>query len=155
MNLFIQRSGEIVRSTALFGVEKGTVKKYFGTIILERVVDLICMMGFLVLTLIFKYKAIVSFYNYVTEEKNKTAEPTSNLKWFLIIGVILTLAILFFALRKKLEKLTIYKKALDFGKGIFHGLTSIFKLKQKGTFILLSRAIWISYYLAAYFVCFF
>lgn len=154
MNLTIPRSGELARSTALFGVEKVPVEKSFGTIILERVVDLICMGGFLLLTLVFKYEAILSFYQYVTAEKNKTAETTSNSKLFIILGILAVLAILFFALRKKLAQFPIYQKILNFGKGIYHGLTSIFKLKQKGKFILLSLGIWMSYYLAAYLICF-
>ena len=56
--------------------------------------------------------------------------------------------------RKKLKQFPIYQKVINFAKGILHGLTSIFKLKQKGKFILLSLAIWVSYYLAAYLVCF-
>lgn len=154
MNLTIPRSGELARSTALYGVENVPVEKSFGTIILERVVDLICMMGFLGLTLIFKYDAILSFYQYVTAEKSKTTEPASNVKWFIIVGISVTLGILFFALRKKLKQFPIYQKVINFAKGILHGLTSIFKLKQKGKFILLSLAIWVSYYLAAYLVCF-
>ncbi|MBF8456791.1 flippase-like domain-containing protein [Kaistella sp. G5-32] len=154
MNLTIPRSGELARSTALFGVEKVPVEKSFGTIILERVVDLICMGGFLGLTLIFKYKAILSFYQYVTAEKSKTTESTSNSKWFILLGIAAVLLVLFFALRKKMEQFPIYQKVVNFGKGIFYGLTSIFKLKQKGKFILLSLAIWICYYLAAYLVCF-
>ncbi len=154
MNLTIPRSGELARSTALFGVEKVPVEKSFGTIILERVVDLLCMMIFLGLTLIFKYKAIVAFYNYVTEQKVKIGVESSNLKLYIIAGVLLVLALLFFLLRKKLEHLSIYKKVIDFGKGIFHGLTSIFKMKQKVKFIAYSLAIWICYYLAAYLVCF-
>jgi hypothetical protein len=54
MNLTIPRSGEVARATALYGVEKVPVDKSFGTIILERVVDLFCMMVFLGLTLLFK-----------------------------------------------------------------------------------------------------
>ena len=154
MNLTIPRSGELARSTALFGVEKVPVEKSFGTIILERVVDLVCMLGFLGLTLLFKYDAIIAFYQYVTEEKGKTPEPQSNNKLFLLLGAAVVLAILSFTLRKKLQKFPLYQKVVDFGKGIFHGLTSIFKLKQKGKFILLSVAIWICYYLAAYLVCF-
>ena len=154
MNLTIPRSGELARSTALYGVENVPVEKSFGTIILERVVDLICMMGFLGLTLIFKYDAILSFYQYVTAEKSKTTEPASNVKWFVIVGISALLGILFFALRKKLKQFPIYQKVINFAKGILHGLTSIFKLKQKGKFILLSLAIWVSYYLAAYLVCF-
>ncbi|WP_234110342.1 lysylphosphatidylglycerol synthase transmembrane domain-containing protein [Chryseobacterium sp. R2A-55] len=154
MNLTIPRSGELARSTALFGVEKVPVEKSFGTIILERLVDLVCMFGFLGLTLIFKYSAIVSFYNFVTEENNKTTQAGTGNRLVIAAGMVLLLGILFFIFRKNVEKFAIYRKVVDFGKGIFHGLTSIFKLKQKFRFILLSIAIWMCYYLAAYLVCF-
>ena len=154
MNLTIPRSGELARSTALFSVEKVPVEKSFGTIILERVIDLICMVGFLGLTLIFKYKAILSFYDYVTKEKSKSATEESSTDIYLIFGAILILGIIAFLVRKKLENFPIYQKVLNFIKGIFHGLTSIFKMKQKVKFILLSLGIWISYYFAAYLVCF-
>ena len=154
MNLTIPRSGELARSTALFGVEKVPVEKSFGTIILERVVDLVCMGGFLGLTLIFKYDAILAFYKYVTQEKGNSAEPETGNLLYIIIGIALVVGILMFILRKNLEKFALYRKVVDFGKGIFHGLTSIFKLKQKFKFIWLSVAIWICYYLAAYLVCF-
>ncbi|MBW8362772.1 MAG: flippase-like domain-containing protein [Kaistella sp.] len=153
MNLTIPRSGELARSTALFGVEKVPVEKSFGTIILERVVDLVCMGGFLLLTLIFKYDAILAFYDYVTKEKDRTAAPQSNNLYF-VLGAFILLGILFLVMRKRLEKFPLYQKAIGFAKGIFHGLTSIFKMKQKVKFILLSLGIWISYYLAAYLVCF-
>lgn len=165
MNLTIPRSGEVARATALYGVEKVPIDKSFGTIILERVVDLVCMLGFLVLTLIFKYNAILSFYQFITEEKKKKPIFEPNFFERILIKTGLTdfesfylylkifLAILFFItslvfyLLKK-EKLT------EFVKGIFHGLTTIFKLKQNVRFLLLSIAIWISYYFAAYLVCF-
>ena len=154
MNLTIPRSGEVARSTALFSVEDVPVEKSFGTIILERVVDLICMMGFLGLTLLFKYKAIVAFYDYVTEQKEQSGTDNSNVKLYIIAAVLAVLALLFFLLRKKLARFSIYQKVIDFGKGIIYGLTSIFKMKQKGKFIVYSLGIWISYYLAAYLVCF-
>ncbi len=154
MNLTIPRSGELARSTALFGVEKVPVDKSFGTIILERVVDLMCMLVFLGLTLIFKYKAIVAFYTYLTEEKGKTAEPTSNLKLLIIGLIVFFLGIILLLMRKKLAQFSIYQKVLDFVKGIFHGLTSIFKMKEKGKFIAYTVGIWMCYYLAAYLVCF-
>ena len=154
MNLTIPRSGELARATALFGVEKVPVEKSFGTIILERVIDLMCMVGFLGLTLIFKYKAFVAFYSYITEEKGKTEPGTSNSKLYIFAGVLVLMALLFLMFRKKLEQFTIYQKVLNFAKGIADGLTSIFKMKQKVKFIAYSLAIWICYYLAAYLVCF-
>lgn len=165
MNLTIPRSGELARSTALYGVEKVPVDKSFGTIILERVVDLVCMLGFLALTLVFKYKAIISFYDFITNQKEKKEkfEPNFFEKFIMKFGVqdfeafYLYLKIGFIALAFiAIIILFIYKreKLIEFAKGIFHGLTTIFKLKQKGKFILLSIAIWVSYYFAAYLVCF-
>lgn len=45
-------------------------------------------------------------------------------------------------------------KIVNFIDGIFQGLSTIFKLKQKGKFILYTLGIWICYYFAAYLVCF-
>jgi uncharacterized protein (TIRG00374 family) len=143
MNLTIPRSGELARSTALYGVEKVPVDKSFGTIILERVVDLFCMLGFLVLTVVFKEDAIVTFY----QKSGIKINPTY------IIGGIAVLVIgtfIFFKFKDKFTHLPLIGKVIEFVEGIFHGLTTIFKLKQKGKFIILSIAIWVAYYLAAY-----
>lgn len=147
MNLTIPRSGELARSTALYGVEKVPVDKSFGTIILERVVDLICMLGFLALTLIFKYDAILAFYN----QSGITINPYFVL---LTIGILMGGSLLFFSLKSKLMHIPFLGKIIGFIDGIFAGLATIFKLKQNIKFIVLSVAIWVSYYLAAYLVCF-
>lgn len=153
MNLTIPRSGELARSTALYGVEKVPVDKSFGTIILERVVDLICMIGFLGLTLIFKYDAIAAFYRFATEQK-EGAEKNSSLWIWLILGAGAIAGVLFFVLRKSLEKLPVLNNVYKIVDGLLQGITSIFKLKQPVKFILYSIGIWISYYLAAYLICF-
>lgn len=146
MNLTIPRSGEVARATALYGVEKVPVDKSFGTIILERVVDLICMLGFLGLTLLFKYDAILSFY------ENSDIKIPNNI---LIILLILTVGmVLFFVFRKRLTEVPFLGKIVSFIDGIFEGLATIFKLKEKGKFILYTIGIWVCYYFAAYLVCF-
>ncbi|NIF04212.1 flippase-like domain-containing protein [Chryseobacterium sp. Tr-659] len=147
MNLTIPRSGELARATALYGVEKVPVDKSFGTIILERVVDLICMLGFLGLTLLFKYEAILSFY----ENSGVNINPN---KIALVLLILILGTVLFFVFKKKLSRLPFLGKVVGFIDGIFQGITSIFKLKEKGKFILYTLGIWICYYFAAYLVCF-
>ncbi len=147
MNLTIPRSGEVARATALYGVEKVPVDQSFGTIILERVVDLICMLGFLGLTLLFKYEAILSFY----ENSGVNLNPN---KILLILLVLAVGTVLFFVFKKKLANIPFLGKIVNFIDGIFQGLTTIFKLKEKGKFILYTLGIWICYYFAAYLVCF-
>lgn len=147
MNLTIPRSGEVARATALYGVEEVPVDQSFGTIILERVVDLMCMLGFLGLTLIFKYKAILSFY----ENSGIIVNPN---KIILILLILITGIVFFFILKKRLANVPFLGKVIHFIDGIFQGLTSIFRLKQKGKFVLYTIGIWVSYYFAAYLVCF-
>ncbi|WP_353149176.1 lysylphosphatidylglycerol synthase transmembrane domain-containing protein [Chryseobacterium sp.] len=147
MNLTIPRSGELARATALYGVEKVPVDKSFGTIILERVVDLVCMMGFLGLTLLFKYDAILSFY------KNSGIQINPN-KILLVFLILAGGTVLFFVFKNKLAGVPFLGKIVGFIDGIFQGLTTIFKLKQKVKFILYTLGIWICYYFAAYLVCF-
>lgn len=147
MNLTIPRSGEVARATALYGVEKVPVDKSFGTIILERVIDLVCMLGFLGLTLIFKYDAILAFY----QQSGAKINPN---KIGLVLGILIGAGLLFLALRKRLRSLPVIGKIVGFIDGILNGLTSIFKLKQKLKFFIYTIAIWVSYYLAAYLVCF-
>ena len=147
MNLTIPRSGELARATALYGVEKVPVDKSFGTIILERVIDLVCMLVFLGLTLIFKYDAILAFY----QQSGANVSPT---KIGLVLGALAVCGILFFALREKLRNVPVLGKIVGIIDGILAGLLSIFKLKQKGKFFLLTVLIWVCYYFAAYLVCF-
>lgn len=147
MNLTIPRSGEVARATALYGVEKVPVDKSFGTIILERVVDLICMLGFLGLTLIFKYDAILAFY------KNSGININPN-KILIVIGGLAVAGVLFFVFKNKFVNVPVLGKIIGFIDGILLGLTSIFKLKEKGKFIIYTLGIWVSYYFAAYLVCF-
>jgi len=166
MNLTIPRSGEVARATALYGVEKVPVSKSVGTIILERVIDLVCMMGFLLLTVIFKFDAIVSFYDYVTEKKKISKDeqvPTGFEEFLMSLGIndfdsfylivkilllLLILGVIFYLIKFKKAQL------INFGKGIWEGIASISKLKKKVKFIFYTIGIWICYFMAAYLVCF-
>lgn len=147
LNLTIPRSGELARATALYGVEKVPVDKSFGTIILERVVDLLCMIVFLGLTLIFKYDAILAFYR-------QSKINISLDKILLISGVLCVGPILFLVFRNNFRNVPVLGKMIDFINGILNGFTSIFKLKQPIKFLFYSVMIWISYYFAAYLICF-
>lgn len=155
MNLTIPRSGEVARATALYGVEKVPVDKSFGTIILERVVDLFFMLLLLCLTAIFKYEALTSFYQYLSQQNDKAPQEESgfSMKW-LVLGVLLIGVILLFLFKDKIKNNALYHKVANFVSGIWEGIKSISKIKNKPKFIAYSAGIWISYYFAAYLVCF-
>lgn len=151
MNLTIPRSGELARATALYKVEKIPVENSFGTIVLERIIDLLCMMLFLILTFVLKSDAIQAFWQ---QAQSGSQNGTSSSLGYGIAGIGLLGAILFFSLRKKLEKNAFFAKIYKIVDGLLDGLLSIFKLRKPGVFIFHSLMIWVCYYLAAYLVCF-
>lgn len=151
MNLTIPRSGELARATALYKVEKIPVENSFGTIVLERIIDLLCMMLFLILTFVLKSDAIQVFWQ---QAQSGSQNGTSSSLGYGIAGIGLLGAILFFSLRKKLEKNAFFAKIYKIVDGLLDGLLSIFKLRKPGVFIFHSLMIWVCYYLAAYLVCF-
>lgn len=151
MNLTIPRSGELARATALYKVEKIPVENSFGTIVLERIIDLLCMMLFLILTFVLKSDAIQAFWQ---QAQSGSQSGTSSSLGYGIAGIGLLGAILFFSLRKKLEKNAFFAKIYKIVDGLLDGLLSIFKLRKPGVFIFHSLMIWVCYYLAAYLVCF-
>lgn len=153
MNLTVPRSGEVARATALYTVEKVPVDKSFGTIILERVVDLVCMLVFLGLTLIFKKDAIVSFYQNAVQ--NSSSGNQSAAVWLIpLMTAVVVGGALFFILRKKLQQLPLMSKVYSIVDGLLQGVLSIFKLKNPVRFLLYTAGIWFCYYLAAYLICF-
>jgi uncharacterized membrane protein YbhN (UPF0104 family) len=154
INLTIPRSGEIARATALYGVEKVPVEKAFGTIILERLVDVFFMLLFLLLTAFFKYAALISFYDYVLHQKNHTHNDQS-FPWLFclfLFGIIGMGGLLLF--QKKNKNSGLYTKIIKFWCGLLEGFKSIINIKNKLKFCLYSVAIWLCYYLATYLVCF-
>ena len=57
-NLGIPRSGEILRATILSSYEKIPFEKTFGTIIAERLVDLLILIGFILIALSLQFELI-------------------------------------------------------------------------------------------------
>ncbi|MDL1914105.1 MAG: flippase-like domain-containing protein [Bergeyella sp.] len=149
MNLTLPRSGELARSTALYKVEKVPVDLSFGTIILERMIDLLSMAIFGILALIFRYKAAVSFFHLTMP--SYSTKHTHNIISFSYTQ--LGLVIIFFAIIIFLY-VNFRKKILPFLRGVLSGVLSFQKIQNKNKFLFWSVGIWICYYLAAYLVCF-
>lgn len=154
INLTIPRMGEIARASALYKTEKVPIEKSLGTIILERIVDLLCMGIFFILTLIFKHEAFESFYSLLNQNSSSSNKKNNTQFYFygILAVVFIIFCILFFF--RKYKKNPIISKILSFIKGFKEGVGSIFKLEKKIKFILLSLCIWICYYFSAYLIFF-
>lgn len=139
MNIFIPKSGEVSRAIILDKYEKVPFQKGFGTIISERVVDLIFLLLFTAIALIIEFDAL---YGYITE-----SIPTSILYVFGIAAVLIAISIPVYI---KFSKSNVNRKIKSFVVGLKEGVFSILKMNKKGDFLLHSILIWALYILSFY-----
>lgn len=134
MNNLIPRSGEVARCGLLNRAEHIPVNELVGTVILERVVDVMILLLVIGLTSILHSEALFSLFDLIPGGKGQS------LLIFAIVGMVgLTVFIL---LLKKFRHIAFINKVALFFEGIGNGIRSIFKLKQRIGFILLSLGIW-------------
>ena len=63
INYTIPRAGEVARASILTNYEEVPFEKGFGTIVSERIADLIVMMGIIIVTLFLQFDFIKKMYN--------------------------------------------------------------------------------------------
>ncbi len=134
-NLGIPRMGEILRPTALATYEGVPFEKGLGTIVTERVVDVIMLLAIITITLILQTEQIFSFL----EGKGL---PLNSLFALLAAGVI---ALAFFIFFVKKSKHALALKIKDFVQGLLTGILSVFKMKNKWGFVFQTCIIWLCY----------
>ena len=134
-NLGIPRSGEFLRATALSTYEDVPFQKGFGTIVTERIIDL--LMLFLVILL-----ALFSQTGVITDFLDENGMGLTSSLLLLVAGV-LGLFVLRFFLRKSEAPLIL--KIRFFVRGLLEGLLSIFKMKRKWAFLGHTLFIWVAY----------
>ncbi len=139
MNLTIPRSGEITRAALLKKYENVPFDKGFGTIVAERIVDLIIFLIFVGLAFVLQFEKLYGFI------KQKIAFDKIIL--FGIIGVILGIVFLIIWIYAEWN---IIKKLKNKLSGLIEGMSSILKMKDKWKYIFFSFFIWFSYLLMFY-----
>lgn len=130
-NLLIPRSGEIARCTSLYALDKTPVDKSFGTVISERVIDMLCLMFIALMAVVTNIDLIKRLMSEVLITRDKAGDTGSSLKLYIFGGTLTLIIILLYAFRNRIKKLSFYPKIREFIYGIQQGLKTIFQLKRK------------------------
>jgi uncharacterized protein (TIRG00374 family) len=134
VNLALPRAGEVSRALVLTNYENVPFEKGFGTIVAERIADLIMMLSIVMITLFVEFDFI---YNLLTKNFNPTK---------IIIGLaVLIIGFYVFSSFVKKAKSGFLLKIKTFVTGLVEGVTSIFKMKNKWAFIFHTIFIWVMY----------
>lgn len=150
-NLGLPRLGELIRATSLAKVEKVPVEKVVGTIVVDRIVDMLSFVVVFAIALVFESDTL---FGYLAEKGSLPGKAllTNPIFWVVSLGLVGLVAYLFKS-RQKFSHNVIYKKVNNILKGLGEGIKTISKLDNIPGFLLHSLVIWVMYYLMTY-LCF-
>jgi uncharacterized protein (TIRG00374 family) len=155
VSLIIPRLGEVTRCLSIKKQHPVPFMQLLGTVIIERVIDIISLMVMLLLTLLLQFDHIIEF---MTENifhpfyEGIVVKIIAGNKGIIAVtlAVLIIVSALFFYFRKYIRERS-PKLLLQFMEGLKQGIISVSKLDQKMLFILYTILIWAGYYFMTYF----
>lgn len=140
LNLTIPRSGELSRAAVLQKYDNIPFDKGFGTIIAERIIDLVFLLAFVIITVALQYHYLIDFIS----------EQVPITKLIVVLGILAILGITgLYLLYTSNWKFFVFIRAKI--AGLVEGVLSIFKMPHRIPFIAHTFFIWIGFVLTFYF----
>jgi uncharacterized protein (TIRG00374 family) len=155
-NYALPRLGELTRCVTLGNREKIPVDSLFGTVIIERVVDLLMLMLILVVLLFSWMDKFGAFFGEQVygplQQKFTELFGGTLVFWLIVVSTVLLILLLIYLFRRRLARFTLLRKIKAILIGILDGLKTIYRMKRKWEFILHSVLIWFLYILMSWVV---
>ncbi len=151
-NLGFPRAGEVVRAGSFSKYEKLPMEKAVGTLVIDRLMDFVCLFLVMIIGVIFEGKTILEFIEKQRAATGGEAGGLFSKKGIFMIVLLFaaSFSIIFFN-RKKIAENAFFQKLKTIALGFFDGLKSVLKLKNPGLFIGHSLFIWLCYFLQTFF----
>jgi uncharacterized protein (TIRG00374 family) len=146
VNLAVPRGGEVSRCYSLYKLDKTPAEISFGTVVVERIVDLICLIVLIGAAFILEYEKLFAFISSLPWSVSGQRTKIMTLLYVLIILSVIVLIAYLFIVKNRKVKAFIFKT----WNGFKEGLLSVFKLENKWLFIFHSLLIWSLYFLMSY-----
>jgi uncharacterized protein (TIRG00374 family) len=144
INYTIPRAGEVARASVLTNYEGVPFEKSFGTIVSERLADMLVMIGIISIALFLQFEFIS---NQFFEKIEKLDVSTNQVLGFAVASFFL-IVVSMTIIQRGTSKTTIKIKSII--SGLLEGITSILKMKKKWAFLFHTLFIWGMYVLMFY-----
>jgi len=156
-NLGFPRLGEVTRCAALSKAESVPFNMLLGTVIVERVVDVLTLIICLILTAIIELNRLGTFLvgtiiDPVIEKVKQLFSSPVLLAGLVIVIIAVLFVVRYFRIKSK--RANGESRIVHLFRGLVSGLKSIGQLKRPWLFIFHSILIWVLYLLSVY-LCFF
>ncbi len=149
INLAVPRLGEVSRCGFMNRYDKIPFDKLIGTVIAERIADLIMLVAVITTVVLIQYDLISDYVNSLLSEY--FGKISGDLVLFALIATPIAGVVGLYLVYKKEWKNEILKKIQSAIQGIVSGITSILTMKNKGLFLAHTGFIWVMYFLMLYF----
>jgi len=151
-NTAFPRLGEVTRCGVLAKKKGIPFNSLFGTVISERVFDMIVLMVIMVAVILLQLSMLSDFvHKYIISYLTGMANRDNLIMAIILLVIVIILPLVLFRIFfSKIRKQHIYIKVADFIRGLLDGVKSIMKIKQKWSFLALTLVIWTLYTLMTY-----
>lgn len=150
-NLLIPRMGEVTRCGTLNRLENVPVNVSFGTVVAERIFDVLMLLVVIGLTLVLEFGRLSDLVFGLFAGKGGSDSRTG---LYLLLAVGLAGAVVawfvYTKYKEALRRNALFVKVETFIFGLIEGLLSVRKLRQPGLFVFHTLLIWTLYYLSMY-----
>lgn len=157
-NIALPRIGEVTRCVVLGKKEKIAVDKLIGTVIIERTIDFLSVLLFLIVIILTSESLINKFLKEsIFMPLREKVLSVVNIPWFFwaLLAFLAVVALyLMIRYRRSLRKFRFFSKMFDIAKGVITGLKTITNLNRKWEFVFLTISIWVSYAIMTWVVVF-
>ena len=143
-NFGIPRSGEVLRGATISTYEEIPFDKAFGTIVSERIADMVMLLLIVSVGLLFQAQNLLDYFD---------ANNINPFVTLLVLFSVIVLGIIGLLIIKRMDHPFI-AKLRNFAKGLLEGMKSILKMQNKTFFILHTLFIWTMYLLMFYVIKF-
>lgn len=151
VNFVLPRAGEVWRCGVVTKYDNVPLSTTFGTLIVDRFFDVVAMGFIMVLCLLMDYKF---FFAYLQTNPTVGESVVSTFSSFWFYAIIIIFVMVVYMLFRFLPNFFLIKKVKLFYGGMKRDILSVWKMNQKGLFILYTFLCWFGYYLYFY-LCFY
>ncbi len=146
VNLVIPRGGEVSRCYNLYKLAGSPVETSFGTVVVERIVDVLCLLILISISFAVESDKLFTFISTLPIQASGLTGKLAIVGIAFLILVLAGFGLYWYA--KRNEKLgSFFKRTFD---GFKQGLAAVFKLEKKFLFVAYSAAIWSLYFVMTY-----
>lgn len=139
LNLTVPKSGEISRALIVKKYNNIPFDKGFGTIVAERLIDMIFLLFFMLLSVVLQFKIVKAFI--------LDKIPLQLMTLLSTFGILFLIVFVLIYKYSKLKIVAVFKEKIS---GLKEGLLSIIHMKEKWKYFFQTILIWISYLITYY-----